>query len=86
MDGSDSEQDEINVMVSKFISNKNLKIDIKKYKNVDYENSNSHVSASTNCQSPVYMNNSSSKSPVRKFPFKFPSNESSSQFDSPKSP
>jgi hypothetical protein len=82
MDGSDSEQDEINVMVSKFISNKNLKIDIKKYKNVDYENSNSHVSASTNCQSPVYMNSSSSKSPVRKFP----SNESSSQFDSPKSP
>jgi hypothetical protein len=35
-------------MVSKFISNKNLKIDLKKYKDVDYEKS-SQKSGSTNC-------------------------------------
>lgn len=49
MEASDSENDDINVMVSKFISNKNLKIDIKKHKNIDYENTNSHASVSTNC-------------------------------------
>ena len=32
MEGSYSEEEDINVMVSKFISNKNLKIDIKKYR------------------------------------------------------
>ena len=71
MEGSDSEEEDINVMLSKFISNKNLKIDIKKYKNFDYENSNSHASLSTNCQSPLNMNSSDSKSPIRKFPAKF---------------
>jgi hypothetical protein len=35
MEESDFDQDDINVMASKFISNKNLKIDMKKYKNVD---------------------------------------------------
>lgn len=49
MDGSDSGSEDINVMVSKFISNKNLKIDFKKYKNDDFENTHSQVSASTNC-------------------------------------
>lgn len=71
-------------MVSKFISNKNLKIDLKKYKDVSYDNP-PQESGSTNCQSPSKLNSSYSKSPIRKIPTKF-QNENFSDFDSPKSP
>ena len=65
-------------MVSKFISNKNLKIDLKNYKNIDYEKTNSQVSVSTNCQSPLNINSHYIKSPVKKIPMRFQTNENSS--------